>query len=93
MRLAVSKALGLGIVVFGSIMKVPQILKIVQNKSARGISLSMYVLEVLAYTISLAYAYRRRIPFSTYGENASLTVQSQSRSSRNYQSTRGDHGD
>lgn len=36
----------------------------------------MYALEVLAYTISLAYAFRKRIPFSTYGENASLTVQS-----------------
>lgn len=76
LRLAVSKALGLGIVVFGSIMKVPQILKIVNSKSAKGISLTMYILEVLAYTISLAYAVRKRIPFSTYGENASLTVQS-----------------
>ncbi|KDN52950.1 mannose-P-dolichol utilization defect 1 protein [Tilletiaria anomala UBC 951] len=75
LHLALSKSLGLGIVVFGSIMKVPQILKIVNSRSARGISLSMYILEVLAYTISLAYAYRRQIPFSTYGENASLTVQ------------------
>lgn len=75
-RLSISKGLGLGIVVFGSIMKVPQILKIIRGRSACGVSLSMYVLEVLAYTISLAYAVRKRIPFSTYGENASLTVQS-----------------
>lgn len=74
-RLAISKGLGLGIVAGGSIMKLPQILKIISNRSARGISLSMYVLEVIAYTISLAYAVRAKLPFSTYGENASLTVQ------------------
>lgn len=74
-KYAISKALGLGIVVFGSIMKVPQILNIVNNRSARGISLSMYTLEVMAYTISLAYAVRSRLPFSTYGENLSLTLQ------------------
>ncbi|KAJ1028562.1 hypothetical protein NDA16_001728 [Ustilago loliicola] len=74
-KYAISKGLGLGIVVFGSIMKVPQILNIVNNRSARGISLSMYTLEVMAYTISLAYAVRSRLPFSTYGENLSLTLQ------------------
>ena len=74
-KYAISKGLGLGIVVFGSIMKVPQILNIVNGRSARGISLSMYTLEVVAYTISLAYAVRSRLPFSTYGENLSLTVQ------------------
>ena len=77
-RLAVSKGLGVGIIVFGSIIKVPQIMNIVRARSAQGISLAMYVLEVLAYTISLAYAVRGRLPFSTYGENASLTLQSES---------------
>ena len=76
LRLGLSKALGLGIVIFGSIIKFPQIYKIVHARSAQGISLAMYILEVVAYTISLAYAVRRRIPFSTYGENASLTLQS-----------------
>ncbi|WFD33853.1 hypothetical protein MCUN1_000676 [Malassezia cuniculi] len=75
LRLGLSKGLGLGIVVFGSIVKLPQIYKIVHSRSARGISLAMYILEVIAYTISLIYAVRLRIPFSTYGENASLTVQ------------------
>ena len=76
LRLGLSKGLGVGIVVFGSIIKFPQIYKIVSSRSAQGISLAMYILEVVAYTISLAYAIRLRIPFSTYGENASLTVQS-----------------
>ncbi|EPQ28014.1 uncharacterized protein PFL1_04341 [Pseudozyma flocculosa PF-1] len=74
-KLAISKALGTGIIVFGSIMKIPQILNIVKARSARGISLTMYSLEVVAYTISLAYAVRGRLPFSTYGENLSLTFQ------------------
>ena len=71
LRLGLSKGLGLGIVVFGSIIKFPQIYKIVSTRSAEGISLTMYILEVVAYTISLVYAIRLRIPFSTYGENAS----------------------
>lgn len=58
-------------------MKLPQIIKIVNAQSAKGISLTMYILEVWAYTVSLIYAYRQELPFSTYGENASLTLQSE----------------
>lgn len=75
LRLFVSKGLGIGIVVFGSLLKLPQIIKIVNAKSARGISFTMYALECWAYVVSLIYAYRAQLPFSTYGENASLTVQ------------------
>ncbi|CAO1636929.1 unnamed protein product [Parajaminaea phylloscopi] len=75
LRLFVSKGLGIGIVVFGSLLKIPQILKIVNAKSARGISFTMYALECWAYVVSLIYAYRAQLPFSTYGENASLTLQ------------------
>lgn len=75
LKLAISKALGIGIIIFGSILKIPQIYKIIRYSSARGISLSMYTLEVVAYDISLAYAFRKRLPLSTYGENASLTLQ------------------
>lgn len=75
LRLAVSKALGIGIIIFGSILKIPQMMTIIRHQSAHGVSLEMYALEVAAYDISLAYAYRRTLPFSTYGENASLTIQ------------------
>ncbi|KAE8220836.1 hypothetical protein CF319_g5704 [Tilletia indica] len=74
-RLGISKGLGLGIIAFGSIMKVPQILKITRARSAKGISLAMYALEVVAYTVSLAYAIREKLPFTAWGENLSLTVQ------------------
>jgi len=56
-------------------MKVPQILKITRARSAKGVSLTMYALEVVAYTVSLAYAIREQLPFTAWGENLSLTVQ------------------
>lgn len=48
---------------------------VVSARSARGISLISYVLETLAYAITLAYSYRNEFPFSTYGENLFLTLQ------------------
>ncbi|KZV93476.1 mannose-P-dolichol utilization defect 1 protein [Exidia glandulosa HHB12029] len=74
-KFAFSKALGLGIVVGGSIVKVPQVLLIISANSARGLSLTAYVLETLSYAISLAYSYRNGFAFSTYGENLFLTIQ------------------
>lgn len=44
-------------------------------RSARGLSLSAYVLETLSYAVTLAYSYRNEFPFSTYGENFFLTLQ------------------
>ncbi|KAJ2970795.1 hypothetical protein NUW54_g12651 [Trametes sanguinea] len=73
LKYSLSKGLGLGIVVGGSIMKVPQLLLIVSARSARGLSLTSYVLETLSYAITLAYSYRNEFPFSTYGENLFLT--------------------
>jgi mannose-P-dolichol utilization defect protein 1 len=56
-------------------MKVPQILLIVNARSARGLSLLAYILETLSYAITLAYSYRHQFPFTTYGENLFLTLQ------------------
>ncbi|KAG6865686.1 hypothetical protein C0991_000299 [Blastosporella zonata] len=74
-KYSVSKGLGIGIVLGGSIMKVPQVLLIVNARSARGLSLSAYILETLSYAITLAYSFRNNFPFSTYGENFFLTLQ------------------
>ncbi|KAJ2157333.1 hypothetical protein GGF46_004587 [Coemansia sp. RSA 552] len=67
-RHALSKGLGLGIVLGGCIVKLPQLFKILRSKSVAGISLSSYVLEVLANAITIAYNYRKGYPFTTYGE-------------------------
>jgi len=75
LKYSLSKALGIGIVVGGSIMKLPQLLLIMRSRSARGLSLSAYILETLAYGINTAYSFRNMFPFSTYGENLFLTIQ------------------
>ena len=48
---------------------------VVTGHSARGLSFPAYVLETMAYAITLAYSFRHLFPFSTYGENLFLTVQ------------------
>lgn len=75
LKYAVSKGLGIGIVLGGSIMKVPQLLLIVNAGSARGLSHTAYVLETLSYAITMVYSARNNFPFSTYGENLFLTLQ------------------
>ncbi|TPX71791.1 hypothetical protein SpCBS45565_g00956 [Spizellomyces sp. 'palustris'] len=75
LKLLLSKLLGIGIILGGTILKVPQILKIVASGSTAGISFASYLLETAAYTISLAYNARSGNPFSTYGEMGFITVQ------------------
>jgi mannose-P-dolichol utilization defect protein 1 len=48
---------------------------VLRAQSARGLSLTAYVLETFSYAISLAYSSRNGFPFSTYGENFFLTIQ------------------
>ncbi|MCJ1471788.1 hypothetical protein MMC13_000429 [Lambiella insularis] len=74
-KTALSKTLGIGIIGASSIVKVPQILKLLSSKSPAGISFPSYALETLAYVISLAYNTRMGFPFSTYGETALIAAQ------------------
>lgn len=75
LSLAVSKALGLGIIALSSIVKVPQILKLTRARSAAGISLLGCALETSAYLVTLAYSARQGFPFTSYGETALIAVQ------------------
>ncbi|KAJ4263596.1 hypothetical protein NW762_006417 [Fusarium torreyae] len=74
-KLAVSKGLGIGIIAASSIVKVPQIIKLLNSKSAEGVSFLSYLLETTSYLISLAYNFRNGFPFSTYGETALIVGQ------------------
>ncbi|CAO3631398.1 unnamed protein product [Mucor hiemalis] len=74
-KYAVSKGLGLGIVLGGSIVKVPQILTILKNQSAQGLSLTSYLLETFSYFITLSYNLRQGNPFSTFGEIMFICIQ------------------
>ncbi|KAF2641638.1 monosaccharide-P-dolichol utilization protein [Massarina eburnea CBS 473.64] len=75
LKLAISKGLGIGIIGASSIVKVPQLLKIINSQSADGISFLSYLLETGSYIISLGYNARHGFPFSTYGETALILVQ------------------
>ena len=74
-KMAVSKALGLGIVVGSSLVKLPQVLKIAKSGSAEGISLTGTLLELAAITVSGAYNFSQGFPFSSYGESVFLAAQ------------------
>ncbi|KAF7729944.1 hypothetical protein EC973_003357 [Apophysomyces ossiformis] len=74
-KYALSKALGFGIVLGGSIVKIPQIVTIVAKKSAEGLSLASFLLETASYGIILAYNLRLANPFSTYGEVLFMAAQ------------------
>lgn len=71
-----SKLIGYTIILGAVIVKVPQILKMMQAKSAEGVSGLMFILEILGYTISASYGFVKGFPFSTYGENFPLALQS-----------------
>ncbi|XP_042411526.1 mannose-P-dolichol utilization defect 1 protein homolog 2-like [Zingiber officinale] len=71
----VSKLLGYCIVAASTTVKLPQILKILKHNSVRGLSLVAFELEVVGYTIALAYCVHKELPFSAYGELLFLLIQ------------------
>ncbi|KAI9882903.1 MAG: hypothetical protein M1823_005342 [Watsoniomyces obsoletus] len=75
LKLATSKGLGIGIVLASSVVKVPQIIKLISSGSSTGVSFLSYLLETTSFVISLAYSARQGFPFSTYGETALIAVQ------------------
>ena len=75
LKLAISKSLGLAIVGASAVVKIPQLLKILNSQSAEGVSFLAYLLETSSFLIGLAYNVRNQFPFSTYGEVALITIQ------------------
>lgn len=74
--LLISKALGFSIIFFSAILKVPQIKSMLKVKSDKGLSfLSMY-LEIFLFVFNALYSYHKKAPFSTYGENVIILIQS-----------------
>ncbi|XP_022768714.1 mannose-P-dolichol utilization defect 1 protein homolog 2 isoform X1 [Durio zibethinus] len=71
----ISKLLGYAIVAASTTVKLPQILKILKHRSVRGLSVVAFELEVVGYTIALAYCLHKGLPFSAYGELAFLLIQ------------------
>ncbi|XP_020248090.1 mannose-P-dolichol utilization defect 1 protein homolog 2-like isoform X2 [Asparagus officinalis] len=71
----ISKILGYLIVAGSTTVKIPQIYKILKHNSVRGLSVAAFELEVVGYTIALAYCLHKGIPFSAYGELLFLLIQ------------------
>uniref|UniRef100_A0A182NTZ1 Mannose-P-dolichol utilization defect 1 protein homolog n=1 Tax=Anopheles dirus TaxID=7168 RepID=A0A182NTZ1_9DIPT len=74
-RALLSKGLGFGIIAGSVLVKVPQITKILANKSARGINLFSVCLDLFAITIHMAYSFVNGFPFSAWGDTAFLALQ------------------
>jgi mannose-P-dolichol utilization defect protein 1 len=75
MKLAVSKALSLAIVAASSVVKVPQMIKLINSGSAEGVSFIGYLLETASLLVTLVYNVRNKFPFSSFGETAFIVVQ------------------
>ncbi|XP_023947456.2 mannose-P-dolichol utilization defect 1 protein homolog [Bicyclus anynana] len=75
LKATLSKGLGIGIIAGSILVKVPQILKIVANKSAEGINIYGVYLELFAITANFAYSYIMNFPFSAWGEGTFLAIQ------------------
>jgi len=72
LKLTASKVLGYMLVWGAFFVKMPQILKIITNKSIAGISFSSCALELFMNSLMIGYNIYRDNPFSIYGENVFL---------------------
>ena len=73
--LLLSKGLGYAVVLGSAMVKMPQIVRVVRKRSAKGLASVTYECEVVGYTVAMLYAYRMNMPFSTYGETTFLLAQ------------------
>ncbi|CAL5223684.1 g6235 [Coccomyxa viridis] len=71
----VATILGYCVLLGSCTRSVPQIVRIVKNRSADGVSMAAQYAELIAYSITLAYNLRHRYAFSTYGDTATCWLQ------------------
>jgi mannose-P-dolichol utilization defect 1 len=74
-KVLLSKGLGIGIIAGSILVKVPQILKIVANKSAAGLNFYSVLLDLFAITCHMSYSCVRGFPFSAWGDSSFLAIQ------------------
>ncbi|XP_029310223.1 mannose-P-dolichol utilization defect 1b [Cottoperca gobio] len=75
LKIALSKGLGIGIILGSVMVKLPQIFKLMGSKSAEGLSFQTVLLELLAITGTMAYSILNKFPFSAWGEALFLMLQ------------------
>lgn len=74
-KYTISKLLGYGIIAGSSILKLPQIFKILKHQSVEGISRLTFYMEIFMYLHTSAYSIHKGINFSVYGENVIIMMQ------------------
>lgn len=74
-KATLSKGLGLGIIAGSLLVKVPQIVKILKNKSAKGINVFSVLLDLFAITAMVSYSFVSGFPFSSWGDGVFLGLQ------------------
>lgn len=67
--------MGYGIVAGSIFVKIPQILKLLSNRSGAGINIFAVFLELTAITLNLSYSFVKGFPFSAWGDASFLAVQ------------------
>jgi mannose-P-dolichol utilization defect protein 1 len=70
-----SQVLGWLVIIGSSLYKVPQVVRILRVRSAKGISVTTYVCETVSTACSFCYALRQRFPFDTFGESGFILIQ------------------
>eukprot|EP01112_Ceratiomyxa_fruticulosa_P018824 TRINITY_DN6076_c0_g1_i2.p1 TRINITY_DN6076_c0_g1~~TRINITY_DN6076_c0_g1_i2.p1 ORF type:complete len:248 (-),score=54.86 TRINITY_DN6076_c0_g1_i2:48-719(-) len=70
-----SKFIGYVIVLASVGYKLPQLLKILKRRSGKGVSLYMYLIELIGFLLSLSYNIRKKFPFSCYGDLFFMAIQ------------------
>uniref|UniRef100_A0A3B5KXG8 Mannose-P-dolichol utilization defect 1 protein homolog n=1 Tax=Xiphophorus couchianus TaxID=32473 RepID=A0A3B5KXG8_9TELE len=75
LKIVLSKALGIAIILGSVLVKLPQIIKLMRAKSAEGLSFNSVLLELLAITGTMAYSMSNKFPFSAWGEALFLMLQ------------------
>lgn len=75
LKALISKGLGIGIIAGSILVKVPQIVKILNNKSAVGLSIFSVLLDLTAITFHMSYSFANGFPFSAWGDGTFLALQ------------------
>lgn len=70
-----SKVLGFGIILGSLTVKIPQILKILKNKSGEGINIYSVSLDLTAITLYMSYSFVMSFPFSAWGDASFIGIQ------------------
>jgi len=69
----INHVLGSVVIAGASLSRVPQIKKVMEEKSVEGLSISSYEIETMVNMITVMFNYGR--PFSAYGESIALVIQ------------------